>query len=375
MSRLLIDEAPLTVQPTLAVKIGLNEALFLQQLNYWLNQIEKSKDLNEAQYLTHCKDGKVWVYNRTEDWVRQFPFWSERTLLRIINNLEKKEILLSARYNRKGYDRTKWYTINYTAVDKLENTTTSSSKSPAPPEPPKANMPAPQLDDTPKTSGNMNMPNCHVEENRGVKPSIPLQSANMPDCHDEPAKMATSNMPDCHVPTCQNGNIQPANLASPIPLDYSNSIPSETSPEDNSNEQSESVVINSVEYAAVVSWLKSIGATDRQTSQLIKQYGAKKIKEKLPILLNRQKIHNAMGLLLTALRDDYIVTTTPISGSGANAMPSNTQEPGGAGGDIVETEKKYLQQQLEAQNSNIDAANPFRTFMDRALKKVEGGMA
>ena len=37
MSRLLINENPLQVLPTLAVKIGLNEAMILQQMHYWLN--------------------------------------------------------------------------------------------------------------------------------------------------------------------------------------------------------------------------------------------------------------------------------------------------------------------------------------------------
>jgi len=34
MSNLLIQEVPLMVLPTLATKIGLNEAMFLQQLHY-----------------------------------------------------------------------------------------------------------------------------------------------------------------------------------------------------------------------------------------------------------------------------------------------------------------------------------------------------
>jgi hypothetical protein len=34
MSKLLIDEPPLQVLPTLAVRLGLEEAIFLQQLHY-----------------------------------------------------------------------------------------------------------------------------------------------------------------------------------------------------------------------------------------------------------------------------------------------------------------------------------------------------
>ena len=38
MSNLLLNEVPLMCQPSLATKIGLNEAIFIQQLHYWLNR-------------------------------------------------------------------------------------------------------------------------------------------------------------------------------------------------------------------------------------------------------------------------------------------------------------------------------------------------
>ena len=68
MSKLLMNEVPLMVQPSLAVKIGLNEALFLHQLHYWLDRSNK------------VVEGKRWVYNTVEEWHEQFPFWSVRTL-------------------------------------------------------------------------------------------------------------------------------------------------------------------------------------------------------------------------------------------------------------------------------------------------------
>ncbi|MDQ1000403.1 hypothetical protein QFZ28_000803 [Neobacillus niacini] len=42
MSTLLINEAPLMIVPSLAVKIGMNEAVVLQQIHYWLS-ISKHK--------------------------------------------------------------------------------------------------------------------------------------------------------------------------------------------------------------------------------------------------------------------------------------------------------------------------------------------
>ena len=37
MSRLLINEPPLIVLPSLAKEIGLNEAIIVQQIQYWLS--------------------------------------------------------------------------------------------------------------------------------------------------------------------------------------------------------------------------------------------------------------------------------------------------------------------------------------------------
>jgi len=105
VNKLLLDEKPLIILPSLAEKVGLNEAIILQQLHYWLQQS------------TNIRDGYKWVYNTYEDWHKQFPFWSIRTLKRIITGLEKKGIIVSANYNKISIDRTKWYRIDYEKLD------------------------------------------------------------------------------------------------------------------------------------------------------------------------------------------------------------------------------------------------------------------
>lgn len=106
-SPLLINESPLQVLPTLAVKIGLNESLILQQLQYWLN-------ISGNYY-----DGKKWVYNSIAKWTEQFPFWSEKTITRIFKKLETQELVYVANYNKQKFDRTKWYSINYEKLNSL----------------------------------------------------------------------------------------------------------------------------------------------------------------------------------------------------------------------------------------------------------------
>lgn len=110
MGKLLFDESPLVVQPTLAKAIGLNEAIVLQQINYWMNQKNAGKIIG----------GQRWIYNTIAEWQEQFPFWSEETVKRTIYNLEAAQLIKTGTYNKSAMDRTKWYTINFAVVDLLE---------------------------------------------------------------------------------------------------------------------------------------------------------------------------------------------------------------------------------------------------------------
>ncbi|WP_144555441.1 conserved phage C-terminal domain-containing protein [Bacillus sp. X1(2014)] len=109
MSRLLIKESPVMIIPSLAVKIGLNEAVVLQQIHYWLG-ISK-----------HKIEGRTWVYNTYEEWRKQLPFWSVSTIKRTILSLETKGLLLSANFNQMKMDKTKWYSIDYDKLQELED--------------------------------------------------------------------------------------------------------------------------------------------------------------------------------------------------------------------------------------------------------------
>jgi hypothetical protein len=99
---LLIDEYPLLVLPSLAKTIGLNEAIALQQLHYWLDMPKVGVEI----------DGEKWVYNTYEDWRKDnFPFWSVRTVERTFKNLEKDGLIISMQ--TRTYDRKKYYRVHY----------------------------------------------------------------------------------------------------------------------------------------------------------------------------------------------------------------------------------------------------------------------
>ena len=111
-SKLLIDEQPIQVLPSLACAIGLNEAMVLQQLHWRL------------RYSKNQANGLYWVFDKYEVWQQEhFPFWSLDTVKRIFRNLEKMNLVISSdKLNQFKLDRTKWYTINYGALNALDTT-------------------------------------------------------------------------------------------------------------------------------------------------------------------------------------------------------------------------------------------------------------
>lgn len=109
MSKLLINEHPLEVLPGLATAIGLNEAIMLQQIHYWIIHPKAQE-----------RDGRKWHYDTYEAWQGQFPFWSIPTIKRTAQNLEKINLVVSKQFGKLKGDKTKWYSINYINLEKME---------------------------------------------------------------------------------------------------------------------------------------------------------------------------------------------------------------------------------------------------------------
>lgn len=100
---LLMTSQPIVINRDLACRIGLNEAIVLQQLHYWLNETNSGTE----------HGGIRWVYNTTEQWLEQFPFWSESTLKRTFASLKSLGVLRREQLNKSKRDMTNFYTINY----------------------------------------------------------------------------------------------------------------------------------------------------------------------------------------------------------------------------------------------------------------------
>lgn len=102
MSSALINDYPITFLPHLAKAIGVNEALVLQQLHYWL--------VNHAE-VQH--EGKFWIYKTYEEWQEQdFFFWSVRTVKSVFKSLTNLGLIESQKLSSNRHNRVNYYTIN-----------------------------------------------------------------------------------------------------------------------------------------------------------------------------------------------------------------------------------------------------------------------
>ncbi|WP_201595364.1 hypothetical protein [Psychrobacter vallis] len=87
-----------------AVKYGMEKAVILQNMRFWL-------DKNKANG-TNLHDGYYWTYNSVDAFLELFPYLKSKGIIqRLLKNMEEDGLLLVGNYNKKGYDRTKWYSM------------------------------------------------------------------------------------------------------------------------------------------------------------------------------------------------------------------------------------------------------------------------
>ncbi|MFZ5276228.1 conserved phage C-terminal domain-containing protein [Enterobacter roggenkampii] len=169
---LLMPSRPIVINPDLAYSIGLNEAIALQQVNYWLKETTSGLE----------RDGVRWIYNTNEQWLEQFPFWSESTLKRTFTRLKQLGVLKVEQLNKSQRDMTNYYTINYESelLDEVKVTKSKSSK---------CTLPSGQ---------NEPMEEVKVERSNGSKRTALIRSK----CTDVLTENTTENTTDIKNPIC-----------------------------------------------------------------------------------------------------------------------------------------------------------------------------
>ena len=181
---LLMTSRPIVINPDLAYSIGLNEAIALQQINYWLKETTSGME----------RDGVRWIYNTTEQWLEQFPFWSESTLKRTFTRLKTLGVLKIEQLNKSQRDMTNFYTINYESelLDEVKVTESKRSKCAVP------------------SGQNDTMEEVKVAHSIGSKRTSVIRSK----CTDDPTENTTESTTENKTPSCPEAS-QPDALVNP----------------------------------------------------------------------------------------------------------------------------------------------------------------
>ena len=176
---------PKVINTELACAIGLNEAIVLQQLHYW---IEKNKATG-----SNYRDGHYWTYGTIQGYRdRDFRFWSFNTVKRTITRLLELGFLIKGNYNKKKMDHTGWYTIDYAAINEWLNENNAEQK---------------QLkQNTSDEQPNMSQPSS---------PCCPIPSAHN-ELIEQP-KVSHSESPIWATPSAQSEPLEQLNLGYAIP--------------------------------------------------------------------------------------------------------------------------------------------------------------
>ena len=107
------DPQAMRINKELAQEIGFQESVVFLQMEYLIAH---------SDTVIEGPDGvaRRWKRMPLKDLrARHFPWWSEATLLRCLNRLEERSLILVGEHNELGYDRTQWYAVDETGVREL----------------------------------------------------------------------------------------------------------------------------------------------------------------------------------------------------------------------------------------------------------------
>ncbi len=107
----------------IARKYGVNAAVLLENIGYWIKQNEA----NEVNYY----DGYYWTFNSRRAYRELFPYMSERQIATAFEKLIADGLIITGNYNKVAYDRTLWYALTEKGkcilhFDIMENTNMSN---------------------------------------------------------------------------------------------------------------------------------------------------------------------------------------------------------------------------------------------------------
>lgn len=93
-----------TFDVELAEKFGLNNAIFLQDIAYWI-EFNRKND-------TAFKDGRYWTYSTMNELAERHPYWNKNQVRHIVDTCKKNGWIIVEHYDKSSYNRRNWYSLS-----------------------------------------------------------------------------------------------------------------------------------------------------------------------------------------------------------------------------------------------------------------------
>lgn len=92
---------------------GVDAAVILYNIRYWLSHEYANLGKDKCKVF----DGYVWTFNSAKAFAEQLTYFSSNKIQKILKKLENDGVIICGNFNKRGYDRTKWYTMPEYKVD------------------------------------------------------------------------------------------------------------------------------------------------------------------------------------------------------------------------------------------------------------------
>ena len=84
-----------------AIAYGVDEAIMIRNLQWFI-----TANANRGH---NFHEGRFWTYDRLDDFLAHFPYWSKQSIRRILASLIKQNVILKGEFNQIWSLRTQWY--------------------------------------------------------------------------------------------------------------------------------------------------------------------------------------------------------------------------------------------------------------------------
>tara|TARA_R110002020_G_C16281925_1_gene771880 strand:+ start:73 stop:771 length:699 start_codon:yes stop_codon:yes gene_type:complete len=97
----MMSDIKMNFNTEVAKDVGTDAAIILSNIEFW----EATNRANKRNYY----NGRYWTYNSAKAFADIFNYLSPHQIRRMLDKLEENGYIISGSFNKKGYDRTKWY--------------------------------------------------------------------------------------------------------------------------------------------------------------------------------------------------------------------------------------------------------------------------